>query len=67
VDLDVEKNSNAHHTNEYDVVEKKKSLVIRRGQEFNINIEFNRPYDSEKDDLRIVFQFGKEMIVHYNE
>ncbi|XP_060561323.1 hemocyte protein-glutamine gamma-glutamyltransferase-like isoform X2 [Ruditapes philippinarum] len=59
VDLDVETNSNAHHTNEYDVVEKKKSLVIRRGQEFNINIEFNRPYDSQKDDLRIVFQFGK--------
>ncbi|XP_045193134.2 protein-glutamine gamma-glutamyltransferase K-like isoform X1 [Mercenaria mercenaria] len=58
VDLAVKSNAKAHHTDEYDITETQDRLVIRRGQEFNINVEFNRPYDSNKDDLRIVFQFG---------
>ncbi|XP_045193132.2 protein-glutamine gamma-glutamyltransferase K-like [Mercenaria mercenaria] len=64
VDLNVRNNAKAHHTDEFDITDalvfdKREELVIRRGQEFIINVEFNRPYDSEKDDLRIVFQFGK--------
>lgn len=64
LDLNVRQNAKAHHTNEFDITDalvydSREELVIRRGQIFNINIEFNRLYDSAKDDLRLVFQFGK--------
>ncbi|KAG8442426.1 hypothetical protein GDO86_011274, partial [Hymenochirus boettgeri] len=38
-------NKREHHTNRY----YNNNLIIRRGQTFNIQIDFNRPYNPEKD------------------
>ncbi|KAL4235093.1 hypothetical protein ACF0H5_006731 [Mactra antiquata] len=64
VDLDVKNNARDHHTNEYDITDAsvyddREYLVIRRGQSFKAKVEFSRPYDSSKDELRLVFQFGR--------
>ena len=34
-------------------------LVLRRGQKFTIELEFDRPYDKLKDDIIFTFQFGE--------
>lgn len=63
VDLDVQANTLAHHTDEYDITRgsangKTDILVVRRGQTFDVVIHFNRKYDVKNDDLRLVFQYG---------
>jgi len=64
IDLKIPENVRAHHTNEFDITDSlvynsSEFLVVRRGQDFVVTINFNRAYDEKKDDLRIVFQFGK--------
>ncbi|XP_053385851.1 hemocyte protein-glutamine gamma-glutamyltransferase-like [Mercenaria mercenaria] len=64
VDLNVRNNTKYHHTDKFDITDplvfdNREELVVRRGQEFVINVEFNRPFDSKKDDLRVFFQQGK--------
>lgn len=64
VDLNIPKNTEEHHTDQFEITDKldgdnRENLVIRRGQKFTIKIEFNREYYKDKDDLRLVFQFGK--------
>lgn len=67
VDLDICNNTVAHHTDEYDITDalnpdndkNREVLIVRRGQKFDINITFNRPYDANIDDIRLVFEFGK--------
>lgn len=65
VELNIRKNTVAHHTDEFDITDiqqspsKTESLVVRRGQPFELSIHFNRPYDKSVDDLRIIFTFGK--------
>ena len=53
----------AHHTDEFsdksDDDTDKKYFVIRRGQEFFLDVTFNRVFDVKKDDLRFVFEFGE--------
>lgn len=58
VDLNIFTNSRNHHTNEYDISEKSRDLVVRRGQTFDITIDFNKEYDPKKDDLKLVFLAG---------
>ncbi|XP_053404043.1 hemocyte protein-glutamine gamma-glutamyltransferase-like isoform X2 [Mercenaria mercenaria] len=65
LDLNVETNTPAHHTDEFDITnpnayDKTKQLVVRRGQEFTFTVKFNRAYDDKKDDLRLIFEFGKK-------
>lgn len=65
LDLSIEANTKAHHTDEFDITyallspSKEAYLVVRRGQPFEISVDFNRPYNPEQDDLRLVFTFGK--------
>ena len=67
VDLNIRNNTVAHHTDEYDITDalnedndkNREVLIVRRGQKFDINVKFNRPYDAKKDDIRLVFEFGK--------
>ena len=61
LNLNTSTNGVDHRTSEFDIAER--NLVVRRGQSFNVDIEFNRPYDKEVDDLRIVLQFGKYIYV----
>ena len=59
IDLKSEENGKRHHTGRYDVMRKGR-LVVRRGQAFMVGIGFNRPYDKETDDMRLVFTSGIE-------
>ncbi|XP_076469796.1 hemocyte protein-glutamine gamma-glutamyltransferase-like [Babylonia areolata] len=60
VDFKVADNTRKHHTDEYDIAEGRfPKLVVRRGQPFNIQIDFSRAYDTKKDDLRLVFEIGE--------
>lgn len=63
VDLNVEANALLHHTDKYEVTEKrlekgeivKPQLVVRRGTPFDINITFDRNYDDSVDDIKLIF------------
>ncbi|WAR12579.1 TGMH-like protein [Mya arenaria] len=64
VDLDIRHNTHEHHTNEFDITDSRvydsrEVLVIRRGQTFLAHVTFNRVFDPKKDDLRLVFEYGK--------
>lgn len=55
VDLLRTRNRDAHRTNEYEIP----NLIIRRGQEFNISITFDRSYINSEDDIILKFVTGK--------
>ncbi|XP_060606391.1 protein-glutamine gamma-glutamyltransferase K-like [Ruditapes philippinarum] len=64
VDLYIQYNTRAHHTNEFDITDgtvydSREVLVVRRGQPFYMKIMLNQPYTPAKDNLRLVFLFGK--------
>ncbi|XP_020829471.1 coagulation factor XIII A chain isoform X1 [Phascolarctos cinereus] len=44
-----------HHTDRYD----NEKLIVRRGQPFYVQIEFNRPYDPKKDIFRLEYVIGR--------
>ncbi|XP_053570678.1 coagulation factor XIII A chain [Bombina bombina] len=50
-----ENNKKEHHTDRYF----NNKLIIRRGQTFNIQIDFNRPYNPEKDQFWIEYVVGR--------
>ncbi|KAG8571661.1 hypothetical protein GDO81_011743 [Engystomops pustulosus] len=50
-----EKNKREHHTDRYF----NNKLIIRRGQTFQIRIDFNRPYNAEKDQFWVEFVIGR--------
>lgn len=47
-----------HHTIKFDAV-RNGSLVVRRGQTFDILVKFNREFVMQKDSLRFTFETGK--------
>ena len=60
VDYLVAENAIHHHTNDYEITQSKEArLVIRRGHPFEVNVKFNRPYDAEQDQVRIIMEIGK--------
>ncbi|KAL5022640.1 hypothetical protein ScPMuIL_001795 [Solemya velum] len=73
IDLCISENTVAHRTDKYDIVKEREEmkddkptgkmlepeLVLRRGQDFNLSIEFDRPYHKDKNDLELVFKTGK--------
>ncbi|MEE6465161.1 hypothetical protein FKM82_006470 [Ascaphus truei] len=50
-----ENNKKEHHTDRYF----NNRLIIRRGQTFNIQLEFNRPYNPEKDQFWVEYVVGR--------
>ncbi|XP_069862025.1 protein-glutamine gamma-glutamyltransferase Z [Dipodomys merriami] len=56
VDLQTPKNNKDHHTQEMGV----KHLILRRGQAFNIRLNFNRPFQPRKDHITFVAETGPE-------
>ncbi|XP_033754204.1 hemocyte protein-glutamine gamma-glutamyltransferase-like isoform X2 [Pecten maximus] len=59
VRFNIQDNTRAHHTDEYDLTENGESLVVRRGQPFSIDIDFDREFDENKEDLTLIFAIGK--------
>jgi hypothetical protein len=60
----------AHHTNEFDITDRlvydtTEQLVVRRGQSFDMKIQFKRPYDQTKDFVKVIFEFGKTKLTVY--
>ncbi|CAG7824579.1 unnamed protein product [Allacma fusca] len=73
-DLKFLENGKLHHTDEYDLMSKPKEpqLVVRRGQEFSIDLYFDRPYVKGTYEVKLIFALegvkhrpGKELI--YND
>lgn len=61
--IDVQNNSNRvkHHTDRFPLnlaSQTNLPLVVRRGQRFRLKIKFSRPYNPEKDELKLVFKTG---------
>ncbi|XP_040288441.1 coagulation factor XIII A chain [Bufo bufo] len=50
-----EKNKKEHHTDRYF----NNKLIIRRGQTFNVRIDFNRPYNPEQDQFWLEYLIGR--------
>ncbi|MEQ2211680.1 hypothetical protein XENOCAPTIV_011929 [Xenoophorus captivus] len=50
-----ESNKIDHHTNLYH----SDNLIVRRGQEFQVKITFNRPYKPNEDKIAVEFVIGK--------
>ncbi|XP_063218624.1 hemocyte protein-glutamine gamma-glutamyltransferase-like [Bacillus rossius redtenbacheri] len=55
-------NSRRHHADRFEVVRAEKpSVVLRRGQEFDLLVRFReRAHDVSKDALQLVFSFGSK-------
>lgn len=50
-----ENNKREHHTEKY----YNNKLIVRRGQSFYMQIEFNRPYNPEKDQFWVEYVIGR--------
>ncbi|KAK3741947.1 hypothetical protein RRG08_024693 [Elysia crispata] len=61
-DLKIRENCRAHNTWRYEITLERKNpkLVVRRGQPFDLELEFNREYDPAQDDLKLVFEAGEK-------
>lgn len=58
VDLSFHENGKLHHTDRYEIMsreDKKACLVVRRGQEFFLNLTLSRDYDPLIDGVSLVF------------
>lgn len=50
-------NMTDHHTTQYN----SDSLIVRRGQEFQVKVTFNRPYKPNEDKFALEFVIGKTL------
>ncbi|RVE54165.1 hypothetical protein evm_001288 [Chilo suppressalis] len=57
IDFCVETNGENHHTSKFNLMTRvvDRSLVVRRGQAFKLDILLNRPYDPAKDAISFIF------------
>lgn len=57
VDLCVAKNGEDHHTSTFYLMRRNqnRSIVIRRGQSFEIDLVLTRPYDPSRDAISFIF------------
>lgn len=57
LDFCTDRNGEDHHTSNYHLMRRKinKSLVVRRGQAFKLDLLLNRPYDPTRDAMSFIF------------
>jgi transglutaminase 1 len=60
IDLKPLENAISHHTNAFACVSNNPtpSLVLRRGQPFEIDVTFSRPYNAQRENLEVVMEIG---------
>ena len=58
VNLNIDTNTKDHRTDEYSISKERKDLIVRRGQPFDVSLEFNRKFDLKADYLKISFLIG---------
>ncbi len=69
VDLNIYENGNVHHTDKYELMLNPDSpkLVTRRGQEFSVDLHFNRTFNKDRDGVSFVFSIaGQKIIFQHN-
>eukprot|EP00918_Siedleckia_nematoides_P033728 GHVU01073272.1.p1 GENE.GHVU01073272.1~~GHVU01073272.1.p1 ORF type:complete len:769 (-),score=118.27 GHVU01073272.1:951-3257(-) len=67
VNFNIAENTAAHYTNQYEITEEREvdgkkiepQLVIRRGQSFDITITFDRAFNQDKDEIKLIFETGE--------
>lgn len=62
VDLRYVDNGKKHHTDKYDLMSRDENqrLVVRRGQDFSIDIHFDRNFNEDRDGVSFVISIGGE-------
>ena len=65
VSFNVHENAIKHNTSQYEITEVRTDedgteptpqLVVRRGESFDISIDFDRAFNKDKDDIKLVFE-----------
>ena len=67
VDFNIKENAERHHTSEYEMTRHHYSdgkmrdpkAVLRRGEPFDITLDFDREFDRAKDDIKLIFEVSK--------
>lgn len=70
VDYHIKENARRHNTDEYDLangfededtkVFKEPELIVRRGENFDITLKFDRKYDKENDFIHMMLEIGPQ-------
>lgn len=56
-------NAKAHRTSLYEIVDNREpAVVIRRGDPFYLALQLKKPYDAQRDKIRLEFMYGKYII-----
>ncbi|RWS15713.1 hemocyte protein-glutamine gamma-glutamyltransferase-like protein [Dinothrombium tinctorium] len=59
VELYSRENAKTHRTSAYEILDgRNPPLIIRRGDPFYIGLHFRKPYDAERDKIRMEYMFG---------
>jgi hypothetical protein len=78
VDLKLAQNCAAHHTDDYELCDpqgeideesgkpREQGVVLRRGQDIELNVKFDRAYDVDKDDLKLALRYACESWLLYH-
>ena len=56
INLHEKDNRHSHHTDKYE----HSNLIVRRGQNFDVTVTFNRAYDARTDVITLQFAVGKK-------
>ena len=59
VDYHCEENAKEHRTSDYDMAILENKLIVRRGQQFKITVEFDRIYEEKADKISLTFDIGE--------
>lgn len=65
--LYAKENAKVHKTDKYEMVHDEEFPVpiLRRGIKFTMSIRFiDRAYDSNLDDVKIIFNYGKQIVLY---
>ena len=66
-DFNIQENAARHHTSDYDLTRghfmdgkmHDAKPVFRRGEPFDITLNFDRTFDKNRDDIKLVFEVGE--------
>jgi hypothetical protein len=60
-------NGSLHSTDKYELATDRKSCVVRRGDTFHLGIiSKNRAFDSSRDKMKLIFEFGRSKFSFIN-
>ena len=59
INLHVNQNAKTCHTGRFECVREQDQCVVRRGETMKISLNFDRKYNIDQDDAKIMFSMGK--------